>query len=178
MNYTPREKQGRTVWYTRYTNAWKWVWLMAADCRHQPQSGIAPEHQDEQSDKVLIPAACQRLCSSRKTTGAKETAIEAVNFNSQGLFSVYPHLSPHPGAIFSSQLPLPNPHTETQAFCRTDSAPFRLPAMTLRSSGYRGHQGYASAYPHKHVEVFADALVPSCWLLQIRRLFMEMKNGI
>lgn len=99
---TPGEKQGQTVWHTRYKNAWKWVWLMAGDCLHQPQSGIAPEHHEEQSDKVLIPAACQRLCSSRKTTGAKETATEALNFHSLGLFIVCPHPSPHPGAIFSS----------------------------------------------------------------------------
>lgn len=107
MNRTPGEKQGQTVWHTGYKNAWKWVWLMASDCHHQPQSGIAPKHQDEQSDKVLIPAACQRLCSSRKTIGAKETATEAVNFHSQGLFSVYPHPSPCPGAIFSSYPPSP-----------------------------------------------------------------------
>lgn len=100
--YTPGEKQGQTVWHTGYKNAWKWVWLMVGDCLHQPQSGIAPEHHDGQPDKVLIPAACQRLCCSRKTLGAKETATEALNFHSLGLFIVYPHPSPHPGAIFSS----------------------------------------------------------------------------
>lgn len=73
---------------------------------------------------------------------------------------------------------LSSPHTVTQAFCREDCALFPLPAVTLRGSGHCGHQSYASAYPHKHAEAFAGVLVPSCQLIQIRRLFMEIKSGI
>lgn len=54
---------------------------------------------------------------------------------------------------------------------------FSFASMTLRGNGYCGHQGYLSAYSHKHAGAFAGALVPSCQLLQIKRLLMEMKNG-
>jgi len=150
---------------------------MAADCSHRPQSGIAPEHQDEESDQMLIPAVCQRLCSSRKTIGATETVIGALNCILK-VCSVFTHIHFLILRQSSPPTPPPKPHTVAQAFCRKDSALFRLPAMTLRGSGCRGHQGCASAYPYKCAEVFAGPLVPSCQLLQIRRLFLAMKYGI
>lgn len=99
-NHAPGEKQRRTVWYTRHKNAWKWVWLMTADCCHQPV-----RHCSKARSAVwqsAYPSCLPRLCSSRKSVGAKEAATEAAYFHSQGLFSVYPQPSPHPGAIFSS----------------------------------------------------------------------------
>lgn len=81
--------QQRNKWFDKLEkkmreSGFSWWQLMALTS----QSGVAPKHEEEQPAKVLIPTACQNLCSNRKNTGAKETAIEAVYFHSQGLLSV------------------------------------------------------------------------------------------
>lgn len=103
---------------------------MASDGCLEPEPGIPPKHQGKAADRRLLPAAAKGSAPAG-SAGAKETAKEAANFHSPGLFSVYPHPSPLPGQS-SPPAPVPNPQRVTQALCRKD--PALWPAVSPRSA--------------------------------------------